>query len=65
MGILKNVCARFCSPFRKADDEKGQTAIEYILVIALVVVALILAMNVTGLNTVISNAITYITNQIP
>jgi Flp pilus assembly pilin Flp len=39
-----------------AKDEKGQTFVEYALVLAVIVVALLAAMTLTGLKTAISGA---------
>ncbi len=47
------------------EDESGQTAIEYILVIALAVVALVLVYLTAGLDGVITSAVDYICSQLP
>jgi len=45
-------------------SERGQTFVEYALVLAVIVVAVLLAVTWTGLGTAIGNAITKVTNAI-
>jgi len=47
-----------------AKDEEGQTFVEYALILAVVVVAVLLAVTWTGLGTAIQNAITQVSNAI-
>jgi Flp pilus assembly pilin Flp len=46
------------------DNEDGQTFVEYALILAVVVVAVLLAVTWTGLGTAIQNAITQVSNAI-
>jgi Flp pilus assembly pilin Flp len=45
-------------------NEDGQTFVEYALILAVVVVAVLLAVTWTGLGTAIQNAITQVSNAI-
>ena len=45
-------------------SERGQTFVEYALILAVVVVAVLLAVTWTGLGTAIQNAITQVSNAI-
>ena len=46
------------------ERDEGQTFVEYALILAVVVVALLLAVTWTGLGTAIQNAITQVSNAI-
>jgi Flp pilus assembly pilin Flp len=46
------------------EAEDGQTFVEYALILAVVVVAVLLAVTWTGLGTAIQNAITQVSNAI-
>ena len=45
-------------------SERGQTFVEYALVLAVIVVSLLLAFTLTGLGTAISAALTKVTNAV-
>jgi Flp pilus assembly pilin Flp len=48
----------------RLDSDEGQTFVEYALILAVVVVAVLLAVTWTGLGTAIQNAITQVSNAI-
>jgi Flp pilus assembly pilin Flp len=58
------LAARFAGWFEGRENEDGQTFVEYALILAVVVVAVLLAVTWTGLGTAIQNAITQVSNAI-
>jgi Flp pilus assembly pilin Flp len=48
----------------RLESDEGQTFVEYALILAVVVVAVLLAVTWTGLGTAIQNAITQVSNAI-
>jgi Flp pilus assembly pilin Flp len=56
--------ADLASRFEGLKKEDGQTFVEYALILAVVVVAVLLAVTWTGLGTAIQNAITQVSNAI-
>ena len=50
--------------YEELKNEEGQTFVEYALILAVVVVAVLLAVTWTGLGTAIQNAITQVSNKI-
>ncbi len=48
----------------RLEKDEGQTFVEYALILAVVVVAVLLAVTWTGLGTAIQNAITQVSNAI-
>jgi Flp pilus assembly pilin Flp len=48
----------------RLENDEGQTFVEYALILAVVVVAVLLAVTWTGLGTAIQNAITQVSNAI-
>jgi Flp pilus assembly pilin Flp len=58
------VTARLAGWFEELKNEDGQTFVEYALILAVVVVAVLLAVTWTGLGTAIQNAITQVSNAI-
>lgn len=55
---------RMRAAFKPARDEKGQTVIEYVLVIVLISLVLLLAFRSDRLQTAIGNASTNIADQV-
>lgn len=60
---MKRVYARLCSPVRMLKDSKGQTLIEYGLLLILIAVVVIAAVTVVG--TKANNLYTRVGNSIP
>ncbi len=56
--------ASFAGRIEELKNEDGQTFVEYALILAVVVVAVLLAVTWTGLGTAIQNAITQVSNAI-
>jgi Flp pilus assembly pilin Flp len=56
--------ASFVGRIEELKNEDGQTFVEYALILAVVVVAVLLAVTWTGLGTAIQNAITQVSNAI-
>jgi Flp pilus assembly pilin Flp len=48
----------------RLQSDEGQTFVEYSLILAVVVVATMLALNVTGLGAAVQNAVTQATNAL-
>jgi Flp pilus assembly pilin Flp len=61
---FNNWTARLAGWFEGLKSEDGQTFVEYALILAVVVVAVLLAVTWTGLGTAIQNAITQVSNAI-
>jgi Flp pilus assembly pilin Flp len=56
--------ARLAGRIEELKNEDGQTFVEYALILAVVVVAVLLAVTWTGLGTAIDGAITQVSNAI-
>jgi Flp pilus assembly pilin Flp len=54
----------FVGQLEELKSDEGQTFVEYALILAVVVVAVLLAVTWTGLGTAIQNAITQVSNAI-
>jgi Flp pilus assembly pilin Flp len=48
----------------RLESDEGQTFVEYALILAAVIVAVMLAITMTGLGTAIQNAVTQVSNAI-
>ena len=63
MKSLMDQVVLFCQGTKlRCDDQKGQTMVEYALVIGLIVVGLVVAWNLTGLTTAVNDLLTKISD---
>ncbi|MBI5598326.1 MAG: hypothetical protein HY890_01150 [Deltaproteobacteria bacterium] len=64
MDILRELFAKLALTLDRGRDEEGQTLIEYVLVLVVVVLALLLIYKNSNLEDSISNALSKISSQI-